>query len=86
MPVDVADFVDRIEDSPPEGVKVSVASDSGAAVVALAGFAGKVSVTRDAVTIEGRTGDPASLLEQFLTFLRKFGGLGEPKALPPGKQ
>jgi hypothetical protein len=82
-PVDVADFVDRIEDSPPEGVKVSVASDSGAAVVALAGFAGKVSVTRDAVTIEGRTGDPASLLEQFLTFLRKFGGLGEPKALPP---
>ncbi len=83
QPVDVADFVDRIEETPPEGVKVSVASDSGAAEVTLAGFAGQVSVTRDAVTIEGRTGDPASLLEQFLTFLRNFGGLGEPRALPP---
>ncbi|WP_171471117.1 hypothetical protein [Frigoriglobus tundricola] len=84
-PVDVADFVDRIEDAPPEGVKVTVASDSGAAVVALAGFAGRVSVTRDAVTIEGQTGNPSSLLEQFLLFLRKFGGLGEPKALPGGQ-
>lgn len=83
-PVDVAEFVDRIEDAPPEGVKVTVASDSGAAVIALAGFAGRVSVTRDAVTIEGPTGNPGSLLEQFLTFLRKFGGLGEAKALPPG--
>ncbi|MBN9121702.1 MAG: hypothetical protein J0I06_21610 [Planctomycetes bacterium] len=81
-PVDVAEFVDRIEDAPPEGVKVSVASDSGAAVVSLAGFAGRVSVTREAVTIEGPTGNPGSLLEQFLTFLRKFGTPGEPKALP----
>jgi hypothetical protein len=83
-PVDVAEFVDRIEDAPPEGVKVHVASDSGAAVVALAGFAGRVSVTRDAVTIEGPPGNPAGLLEQFLTFLRKFGPLGEPKALTQG--
>ncbi|MBP3957194.1 hypothetical protein J8F10_18185 [Gemmata sp. G18] len=84
VPVDVADFVDRIEDSPPEGVKVSVASDSGAAVIALTGFAGKVNVTRNAVTIEGHAGNPSSLMEQFLVFLRKFGGLGEPKALPSG--
>ena len=83
-PVDVADFVDRIEDAPPEGVKVSIASDLGAAVVALAGFAGKVSVTRDAVTIEGQAGNPSSLMEQFLVFLRKFAGLGEPKALTSG--
>jgi hypothetical protein len=82
-PVDVAEFVDRIEDSPPEGTKVSVASDSGAAVISLAGFAGRVSVTRDAVTIEGQAGNPGSLLEQFLMFLRKFGNPGEPKALPP---
>jgi hypothetical protein len=81
VPVDVADFVDRIEDAPPEGVKVTVASDSGAAVVALAGFAGKISVTREAVTIEGQAGNPSSLMEQFLVFLRKFGALGEPKAL-----
>ncbi len=84
VPVDVADFVDRIEDAPPEGVKVSVASDSGAAVIALTGFAGRVNVTRDAVTIEGQAGNPSSLMEQFLVFLRKFGTLGEPKALPSG--
>ena len=83
VPVDVAELVDRIEESPPEGVKVSVASDSGAAIISLAGFGGRISVTRDAVVIEGRAGDPASLLEQFLSFLRKFGSLGEPKALPP---
>jgi hypothetical protein len=82
-PVDVAELVDRIEDSPPEGVKVGVASDSGEAVISLAGFAGKVKVARDAVTIEGHAGDPGSLLEQFLAFLQKFGGLGEPKALGP---
>jgi hypothetical protein len=83
VPVDVAEFVDRIEESPPEGVKVGVASDANVAEVALAGFAGKVTVTRDAVTIQGRPGDSTSLLEQFLSFLRKFTGLGEPKALPP---
>lgn len=82
-PVDVAEFVDRIEDSRPEGVKVSVAADSGAAVVTLAGFAGRVSVTRTTVLIEGPSGNPGSLLEQFLAFLAKFGGLGEPKSLPP---
>ncbi|MDB5309851.1 MAG: hypothetical protein JWO38_4053 [Gemmataceae bacterium] len=83
VPVDVAEFVDRIEDDPPEGVKVSVASGSDAAEVKLAGFAGRVTVTRDAVEIEGRTGATAGLLDQFLTFLRKFSGVGEPKALPP---
>lgn len=83
VPVDVAEFVDRIEENPPEGVKVSVGSGSESAEVRLAGFAGRVSVSRDAVTIEGRPGSSASLLDQFLAFLRKFGGVGEPKALPP---
>lgn len=81
VPVDVAEFVDRIEDHPPEGVKVSVASGSDAAEVKLAGFAGGLTVTRSAVTIEGRTGATAGLLDQFLAFLRKFQGVGEPKAL-----
>jgi hypothetical protein len=83
VPVDVAEFVDRIEDSPPEGVKIGVASDAGAAEIKLAGFAGRVTVTNQAVEIEGRTGSAAGLLDQFLAFLRKFGGIGEPKALPP---
>jgi hypothetical protein len=81
VPVDVAEFVDRIEDAPPEGVKVAVASDANAAEITLVGFAGKVAIQRDAVTIHGRAGAPANLLEQFLTFLRKFAGIGEPKAL-----
>ena len=83
VPVDVAEFVDRIEDAPPEGVKVSVASGADAAEVKLAGFAGRLTVTRSAVEIEGRAGATAGLLDQFLTFLRKFAGVGEPKALPP---
>jgi len=82
-PVDVADFVDQIEDAPPEGVKVSVASDANEAAVALAGFAGKVTVTPESVVIQGKGGDSAGLLDQFLAFLRKFAGLGEAKALPP---
>ncbi len=82
-PVDVAEFVDRIEDSPPEGVKVGVASDANEAEIALAGFAGKVTVRPESVVIQGRPGSSANLLEQFLAFLRKFTGLGEAKALPP---
>ena len=82
-PVDVAEFVDRIEDAPPEGVKVGIASDGATAEIKLAGFAGSVTVTPQAVEIEGRTGSSAGLLDQFLAFLRKFGGIGEPKALPP---
>ena len=57
---------------------------ANAAEVVLAGFTGKVTVTPEAVVIQGRPGSSASLLEQFLTFLRKFSGLGEPKALGPG--
>jgi hypothetical protein len=83
QPVGVADFVDRIEESPPEGVKVAVASDANDAEVTLAGFAGKVRITPEAVLIQGRPGSSTSLLEQFLAFLRKFSGLGEAKALPP---
>jgi hypothetical protein len=83
LPVDVAEFVDRIEDSPPEGVKVGVASDANEAEIVLAGVAGKVTVTPESVIIQGRPGSSANLLEQFLAFLRKFTGLGEAKALPP---
>lgn len=78
-PVDVADFVDRVEDNPPEGVKVSVASDANAAEIALQGFSGKITVEPEEVIIQGQTGNPGSLLEQFLIFLRKFSS--ETKAL-----
>jgi hypothetical protein len=80
-PLDVAQFVDRIEEQPAAGVKVNVASGSDAAEVKLAGFTGRISVTRDAVMIEGRSGATVGLLDQFLIFLSKFRGLGEAKAL-----
>lgn len=84
QPVDVAEFVDRIEDTPPEGVKVAVASDGKNAEIQLAGFAGRITVTPGTVVIEGRAASSVGLLDQFLAFLRKFGSLGEAKALPPG--
>jgi hypothetical protein len=80
-PVDVADFVDRIEEDPPEGVKVVVASDANAAEIVLQGFEGKITLTPESVIIHGQTGKTTSLLEQFLAFLRKFAGLGETRAL-----
>ena len=83
-PVDVAEFVDRVEDAPPEGAKVSVGSDADECEVTLAGFAGKVTVARQSLVVEGRAGSSAGLLDQFLAFLAKFGPLGEPQALPPG--
>ena len=45
------------------------------------GLHGKITVVPDAVTIYGRAGSPSNLLDEFLEFLRKFSGLGEPKAL-----
>lgn len=81
VPVNVAEFVDRIEDHPLDGVTVMVASDADAAEVQLAGFAGRVTVTANAVEIAGRGGSSAGLLDLFLNFLRKFSGLGEPRAL-----
>jgi hypothetical protein len=80
-PIDVADFVDRLEDNPLEGVKVVLTSDSTAAMIALEGFVGKICVRPESVIIQGQAGNPASLLEQFLVFLLKFAGLDESKAL-----
>ena len=84
-PVDVAAFVDRLEDHPPKGVKVQVASDGRSCDVTLAGFAGRVTVDRHALTVRGRAGNSAGLLDQFLAFLRTFGPLGDPAALPPAR-
>lgn len=72
-PLEVAAFVDRIEEHPPRGVKVFVASGSDAAEITVAGFRGRISLTRDALSIEGRGGPVAGLLDQFLNFLNRFG-------------
>jgi hypothetical protein len=81
-PVDVAGFVDRIEDDPPAGVRVSAASDGSACEITVTGFAGVVTIRRHALTIRGRSGEAAGLLDSFLYFLRTFGPIGDPPALP----
>jgi hypothetical protein len=81
LPVDVAGVVDRMEAAPPEGVKVHVESGAESAEIALAGFTGRVKLSREAVEIEGRAGDGAGLLDQFLAFLGKFAGAGEQQTL-----
>lgn len=84
-PVDVAALVDRLEDRPPKGAKVQVASDGATCDVTLAGFVGRVTVTPHALTVRGRGGNSAGLLDQLLAFLNSVGPLGEPVMLPPAR-
>ena len=84
VPVDVGDLVDRLEDTPADGRKVSVESDGKACEITLSGFAGSVRVDRQALTIRGRAGTSGGLLDQFLAFVSSVGPLGEPLALPGG--
>ena len=81
-PVDVEALVDRLEDRPPKGAKVTVASDGTSCDVTLAGFAGRVTVTRHSLTVRGRGGRSAGMLDQFLAFLQAVGPLGEKPMLP----
>ena len=84
-PVDVEELVDRLEDRPPKGAKVQVASDGSSCDILLAGFAGRVTVDRHSLTVRGRAGNAAGLLDQLLAFLSAVGPLGEPLMLPPSK-
>jgi hypothetical protein len=74
-PIDVEALVDRIEDEPPAGVRVRVASDASSCDVTVQGFAGRVHVERKTLRVEGPPGlSPASLVEQFFAFQTRFGG------------
>lgn len=84
-PVGVEELVDRLEDRPPKGVKVQVASDGSSCDILLTGFAGRVTVDRHSLTVRGRAGTAAGLLDQFLAFLSAVGPLGEQLMLPPAK-
>jgi hypothetical protein len=80
-PVDVEALIDKLEDDTPAGVTLHVESDGGAFELSLAKFAGRVRVERTALTVRGRAGNSAGLLDQFLAFLHKVGPLGEPLML-----
>jgi hypothetical protein len=74
-PIDVEELVDRIEDDPPPGTTVRVASDASSCDVTVHGFAGRIHVERDTLRIEGPPGlSPDSLVEQFFAFQSRFGG------------
>jgi hypothetical protein len=73
--IDVAELVDRIEDDPPPGVKVRVASDGSTCDVTVQGFVGRIHVERASLRVEGPPGlTPDSLVEQFFAFQSRFGG------------
>lgn len=72
-PVDVIALVDRIEDDPPPGTRVQVASDGSSCEVRVQGLAGCVRIDRHQLRIDGgTTGGTESLLEQFLAFQLQF--------------
>src|SRR5262245_42496663 len=83
-PIDVEELVDRIEDDPPPGTAVRVASDASACDVSVQGFAGRIHVEHASLRIEGPPGlTPDSLVEQFFAFQRRFGGRRGLPALRP---
>ncbi len=82
-PLNVVEFVDRLEDSPQPGTKLTLGSDETTCEISLRGFAGTITITRTAVVVRGRTSQAAGLFDLLLEFLTRFGPLGEPLALPP---
>jgi hypothetical protein len=83
-PIDVEELVDRIEDDPPLGTTVRVASDASSCDVTVQGFAGCIHVERASLRIEGPPGlTPDSLVEQFFAFQSRFGGKKGLRTLPP---
>ena len=80
-PFDVVVFVDQMEEVPVPGAKLYVENDGAACEIQLKGFAGKIRIEANELSVKGKLGDPAGLLDQLLSFLGQFGGLVEAKAL-----
>ena len=77
QPVDVEAWIDRFEDNPHRGAKLHIESGGSACELTVAGFAGRLRIERAALTVRGRGHDSSGLLDQFLSFLKNFGRLGE---------
>jgi hypothetical protein len=80
-PFDVVAFVDQMEEVPIPGAKLHVEHDGTACEVQLKGMAGRIRIEPGELSVKGKLGDPAGLLDQLLSFLGKFGGMVEQKAL-----
>jgi hypothetical protein len=81
QPLDLEEMIDRLEDRPIAGMKLLTASDGESCEVTLTGFTGRLSVSRFNLTVRGRGGNSAGLLDLFLAFITHVGPLGEPLML-----
>jgi len=82
QPLDIDTLIDRLEDRPIAGLKLVTASNGDSCEITLKGFTGKLTVSTFALTVRGRTGHSAGLLDLFLAFITHVGPLGEPLMLP----
>ncbi len=82
QPLDIDTLIDRLEDRPIAGLKLVTASNGESCEITLKGFTGKLTVSAFALTVRGRTGHSAGLLDLFLAFITHVGPLGEPLMLP----
>lgn len=89
-PIDVGDWIDRLDEHPPADARVRPNPDGTECEITLAGFTGQIILDRKTITIRGGPADPSGLLQLFLRFLGTFGPVGstssqgeaEPKTNP----
>lgn len=83
-PLDVAAFVDRLEEMPKAVATLNLAADGRTCEATIPGIAGRIVVGRHSLTIHGRSG---GLLDLLLAFLSAVGPIGDRPALstPGGK-
>ncbi|MGL6077007.1 MAG: hypothetical protein ACRC8S_22860 [Fimbriiglobus sp.] len=83
--LDLEKLIDRLEDQPIRGLKLTTATDGDSVDLTLAGFTGRLTVNRFSLIVQGRTGPTTGLLDLFLAFLTHVGPLGEPLMLKSAK-
>jgi hypothetical protein len=81
QPIDLEKLIDRLEDQPIRGLKLSTSSDGDSVDLLLTGFTGRLTVNRFSIIVRGRSGPTTGLLDLFLAFLTHVGPLGEPLML-----
>jgi hypothetical protein len=79
--LDVSAFVDRLEEAPLDGLKLSVDSEGKSCDIQLTGSPGVVRVRRHSLSIAGRAANASGLLDLLLKFFGQVGSLGEPLLL-----
>lgn len=79
-PIDVREFADRLEESPPSGAKLTFGDDR-TCELALRGFPGSIRVSRHSVVVRGTTANASGLFDLLIAFLTRIGSPGDAPAL-----